>query len=219
MPRRCTDGTWRPSRAWPKHSMHGAFSTPMAAACAPITPAQVHWYQQAAEQGLPQAQYNLGLLLERGLVERGLGAPRNPKEARHRYTRAVAQGLPAAQRELQRRLITLPPRSALPEAAALTTLSLATLPAPQLNPKWLRTMLSPPCPLLCLLGSLAASPTCGLYHAARKSRSQYGQYSHPRQLPPLSPHSCPWTRYRAPTLGHCTLPKARAKREMQAAER
>ncbi|MDZ7737401.1 MAG: tetratricopeptide repeat protein [Gammaproteobacteria bacterium] len=50
------------------------------------------WYRRAAEQGEPQSQYNLGVLLSEGR-----GAPRDDGAAAEWFRRAAEQGDPNAQ--------------------------------------------------------------------------------------------------------------------------
>ncbi len=85
----------------------------------------VYWYRQAAEQGLAEAQYNLGMhyWLSRGVpkdaamaitwlrkaADQGLPqAQYNLGLLEERHTRAAAQEIPTAQRELQASPDTLP---------------------------------------------------------------------------------------------------------------
>ncbi|MBL8808453.1 MAG: sel1 repeat family protein [Rhodospirillales bacterium] len=55
------------------------------------------WYERAAEKGYGPAQYQLGVLWERGD-----GVPADPVEARGWYARAAAQGLEPARAALDR---------------------------------------------------------------------------------------------------------------------
>ena len=58
-------------------------------------PEAAKWYRKAAEQGYPQAQYNLGLL-----YEDGKGMTRNYHKATQWYQRAAKKGLSEAQNNL-----------------------------------------------------------------------------------------------------------------------
>ncbi len=57
----------------------------------------VKWYHKAVEQGLAEAQCNLGFM-----YEKGRGVPRNLEEARKWYQKAAAQGHERAKEALQR---------------------------------------------------------------------------------------------------------------------
>lgn len=54
-----------------------------------------NWFREAADQGMPEAQYNLGMLFEVGQ-----GVPKNPSRAAELYVKAADQGLPQAQLRL-----------------------------------------------------------------------------------------------------------------------
>ena len=56
------------------------------------------WYRKAAEQGHPEAQYNLGVML--GTSGLGRGIEKNEKEAAKWYRKAADQGVPDAQYNL-----------------------------------------------------------------------------------------------------------------------
>ena len=53
------------------------------------------WYRKAADQGIAEAQQNLGVM-----YENGQGVPQNPAEAVKRYRRAAEQGNATAQYNL-----------------------------------------------------------------------------------------------------------------------
>lgn len=53
------------------------------------------WYRKAAEQGFPEAQYNLGVM-----YEKGAGVRKNAKEAVKWFRKAAEQGLAVAQLSL-----------------------------------------------------------------------------------------------------------------------
>ncbi len=55
------------------------------------------WYERAAERGYGPAQFQLGVLWERGD-----GVPPDPVEARSWYARAAAQGIEPARTALER---------------------------------------------------------------------------------------------------------------------
>jgi hypothetical protein len=67
----------------------------------------VSWYRKAAEQGLPEAQFELGTL-----YSVGRGVTRDSAEAIFWYRRAAAQGHPDAQQQLERLNATRAARSA-----------------------------------------------------------------------------------------------------------
>ena len=56
-----------------------------------------NWYRKAAEQGHPNAQFNLGVI-----YAKGRGIDRNTEEARIWYKKAADQGDENAERALQR---------------------------------------------------------------------------------------------------------------------
>ena len=57
----------------------------------------VYWYSKAAEQGLAEAQYNLGLC-----YYEGKGVPQDYKQAVYWLSKAAEQGLAEAQESLKK---------------------------------------------------------------------------------------------------------------------
>ncbi|MDA0655569.1 MAG: tetratricopeptide repeat protein, partial [Proteobacteria bacterium] len=56
----------------------------------------VTWYQKAATQGEPAAQFNLGVM-----YRKGRGVPKDDKVARQWYEKAAKQGHPIAERVVE----------------------------------------------------------------------------------------------------------------------
>jgi len=55
----------------------------------------VSWFRKAAEQGYPNAQYNLGVR-----YQEGKGVPKDEAQAKEWFRKAAAQGNPDAQKAL-----------------------------------------------------------------------------------------------------------------------
>jgi localization factor PodJL len=66
-------------------------------------PEAARWFRQGAEFGLADSQYNLGILLERGM-----GVEKNANEAAKWYAIAVAQGDTGAAERLEQLKRTMP---------------------------------------------------------------------------------------------------------------